>query len=55
MPGFRSLPYGKTLGLGDWICVHLIPGQPLPFWTSAPRGALKMKWNSRGQEIGARD
>lgn len=30
VPGFTSLPYGKTLGLGDWVWPHLILGQPLP-------------------------
>lgn len=47
MPGFLFLPFGKTLGLRDWVCPHLALEGSLSSLDLSSQGALEMKSNSR--------
>lgn len=53
--GVLFRPFGKILGLRDWVYPHLTLKGSLSSLDLGSRGALEMKHNSRSWGTGARD
>lgn len=43
MPGFTFLPFGKNVGLGDWVDPHQTLEGSFSYLDLSSQGALEMK------------
>lgn len=53
VPGFTFLPFGKTVGLGDWVDPHLRLEGSLSYLDLSSQGCLGE--DMKQQVLGARD